>query len=169
MSRGSFQPRLIPSNWAKSGDCTALTINRRQQFSAILINWLYIRRIPGNNDHMTHGETGERPWGTYLVLDDEPEFKVKRIVVEAGKRLSYQWHQHRSEHWFIVNGDAIVTLNDVTHKLSAGEAIDVPRGAKHRIENPGPNVLIFVEVQHGDYFGEDDIIRIEDDFGRTDG
>jgi len=117
---------------------------------------------------MPYGETGHRPWGTYLVLDDEPGHKVKRISVDAGKRLSYQFHEHRSEHWFITAGMAVVVLNDVEHELRAGDAIDVPRRSKHRIENPGPDPLIFVEVQYGDYFGEDDIIRIDDDYGRAD-
>ncbi len=117
---------------------------------------------------MATGETGERPWGTYLVLDDEPEFKVKRIVVEPGKRLSYQFHEHRQEHWFITTGQALVVLDEAKHKLVAGDAIDIPRGSKHRIENPGLVDLIFVEVQLGDYFGEDDIIRLDDDFGRAD-
>ena len=116
---------------------------------------------------MAYGETGDRPWGTYLVLDDEPGHKVKRISVNAGKRLSYQFHEHRSEHWFITTGMAIVVLDDIAYELRAGDAIEVPRRAKHRIENPGPDPLIFVEVQYGDYFGEDDIIRLDDDFGRA--
>ncbi len=116
---------------------------------------------------MAYGETGERPWGTYLVLDDEPGHKVKRISVEPGKRLSYQFHQFRAEHWFVTSGNAVVVLDGQNHALSAGQAIDIPRKAKHRIENPGPDELVFVEVQYGDYFGEDDIIRLDDDFGRA--
>lgn len=127
-----------------------------------------MRRISGNNVPMSYGETGERPWGTYLVLDDEPGHKVKRISVDAGKRLSYQFHEHRAEHWFVTSGRAVVTLDGVDIALCPGDAIDVPRRAKHRIENPGPDPLIFVEVQYGDYFGEDDIIRIDDDYGRAD-
>ena len=117
---------------------------------------------------MPYGETGERPWGTYFVLDDEPGHKVKRISVDAGRRLSYQFHEYRSEHWFITAGQAVVILDGVEHALCPGEAIDVPRRAKHRIENPGPGQLVFVEVQYGEYFGEDDIIRLDDDFGRAD-
>jgi len=117
---------------------------------------------------MPYGETGERPWGTYFVLDDEPGHKVKRISVDAGKRLSYQFHEYRSEHWFITAGQARVILDGVEHALCPGESIDVPRRAKHRIENPGSDQLIFVEVQYGEYFGEDDIIRLDDDFGRAD-
>jgi mannose-6-phosphate isomerase len=112
-------------------------------------------------------ETDERPWGSYSVLDDQPTFKVKRIEVRPGKRLSYQRHARRSEHWFIVSGSARVTLDGVTSDLSAGDAVDIPVGTDHRIENPAGGPMVFVEVQHGDYFGEDDIVRLEDDYGRT--
>jgi mannose-6-phosphate isomerase len=113
-------------------------------------------------------EHDHRPWGSYTVLDDAAgTHKVKRIVVEPGKRLSYQRHGRRAEHWFMVEGSARVTLDGRQCDLGPGEAIDIPRGAAHRIENPGPVPLVFVEVQHGDYFGEDDIERLEDDFGRA--
>ena len=116
---------------------------------------------------MVEPEFDERPWGNYLVLSDEADCKVKRIVVHPGKRLSYQRHARRAEHWFIVAGSAQVTLDGVTHLLGAGEAIDIPRGSAHRIENVGADDLVFIEVQHGDYFGEDDIVRLADDFGRA--
>ncbi len=113
-------------------------------------------------------EQDHRPWGSYTVLDDAAaSHKVKRIVVEPGKRLSYQRHERRAEHWFMVEGSARVTLDGRQWDLGPGEAIDIPRGSAHRIENPGPVPLVFVEVQHGDYFGEDDIERLEDDFGRA--
>jgi mannose-6-phosphate isomerase len=108
-----------------------------------------------------------RPWGSYTVLDDAPDHKVKRIEVKPGCRLSYQRHQRRAEHWFIVSGDAKVTLNGVANHLESGAAIDIPTGASHRIANPGDKALVFIEVQVGDYFGEDDIERLEDDFGRA--
>ncbi|HOJ52380.1 MAG TPA: glycosyltransferase [Syntrophales bacterium] len=108
-----------------------------------------------------------RPWGFYEVLSDEANHKVKRITVYPGARLSYQRHKHRSEHWYVVEGRAIVTLNGEKKKLHAGEAIDLPRGAWHRIENEGEKNLVFIEVQTGDYFGEDDIERSEDDYGRA--
>jgi mannose-6-phosphate isomerase len=115
-------------------------------------------------------EFDERPWGTYLVLDDAAaDHKVKRIVVDPGKRLSYQSHARRSEHWFVVSGTAKVTLDGVEHLVLAGESIDVPQGTAHRCENPGERPLVFIEVQFGSYFGEDDIVRYEDDFGRADG
>ena len=116
---------------------------------------------------MNQREHDERPWGSYTVLDDEaPDHKVKRIVVRPGHRLSYQRHSRRSEHWFIVSGRARVTIEGVERDLVAGQAVDVPRGSAHRIEATGSGDLVFVEVQHGDYFGEDDIERLDDDYGR---
>lgn len=113
-------------------------------------------------------EYDERPWGSYTVLDDEArDHKVKRIVVLPGKRLSYQRHAKRSEHWLIIDGDAVVTLEGSEIALGPGASIDIPAGSAHRIENPGDRELVFIEVQHGSYFGEDDIVRLEDDFGRV--
>ena len=112
-------------------------------------------------------ERDDRPWGSYEVLEDAPSHKVKRIEVKPGRRLSYQRHQQRAEHWFVVAGRAEVTLNDAAITLATGDAIDIPRGAAHRIANNGDEQLVFIEVQHGDYFGEDDIERLEDDFGRA--
>jgi mannose-6-phosphate isomerase len=108
-----------------------------------------------------------RPWGTFQVLDEDDTYKVKRITVDPGQRLSYQLHHRRAEHWVIVGGDARVTLDDVMHDLGPGRSIDIPRGSRHRIENPGTEVLTFIEVQQGDYFGEDDIVRFDDDYGRA--
>ena len=117
---------------------------------------------------MKEREHDERPWGSYTVLDDDaPDHKVKRMVVHPGKRLSYQRHSKRAEHWFIVSGRARVTLDGVDIELAAGDAIDIPRASAHRIANEGSTDLVFVEVQHGTYFGEDDIERLEDDFGRV--
>jgi mannose-6-phosphate isomerase len=112
-------------------------------------------------------ERDERPWGSYEVLVDAPDHKVKQIVVKPGKRLSYQKHARRSEHWFIVRGNGTVTLNDAAVPVAPGTAVDLALGASHRIENTGSEDLVFVEVQHGEYFGEDDIVRLEDDFGRA--
>lgn len=116
---------------------------------------------------MSVRETDERPWGSYLVLDDEPGHKVKRITVRPGGRLSYQRHDHRSEHWFVVSGSGVVVLEDVEHAVDAGVAVDVPCGTAHRIQSTGDRDLVFIEVQHGDYFGEDDILRLDDDYGRV--
>ena len=108
----------------------------------------------------------ERPWGSFTVLDEGSGFKVKRIEVLAGKRLSYQKHAQRAEHWFVVSGTAKVTLDGEDIIKRAGEAIDIPIGAAHRVENPGGELLVFIEVQQGNYLGEDDIVRLQDDFGR---
>ena len=112
-------------------------------------------------------DPSRRPWGFYEILSDEADHKVKKIVVYPNKRLSYQSHQKRAEHWFIVSGKATVTLNDEDHELSAGQAIDIPRMAKHRIANHSEDNMTFIEIQTGDYFGEDDIERYEDDYGRS--
>lgn len=108
-----------------------------------------------------------RPWGSFTVLDEDAGYKVKRIEVLPGKRLSYQKHRQRAEHWFVVRGTAKVTLNDETILVETANAIDIEIGDAHRVENPSETEdLIFIEVQRGDYLGEDDIIRLEDDFGR---
>lgn len=109
-----------------------------------------------------------RPWGSFTVLDDHSDFKVKRIEVLPGKRLSYQRHSLRAEHWFVVRGTAKVTLNDAEIIVKAGESLDIATGDAHRVENPdNSELLVFIETQTGDYFGEDDIVRLDDDFGRT--
>lgn len=109
----------------------------------------------------------ERPWGSFTVLDDAPTHKVKSITVTPGQRLSYQRHSHRSEHWFVISGDASVTLDGVEFTVSPGHYADIPQGVAHRLENKGSHPLVIIEVQHGDYFGEDDIIRLSDDYGRA--
>ncbi len=109
----------------------------------------------------------ERPWGNFTVLDEGDTFKVKRIEVYSGKRLSYQKHAQRAEHWYIVQGAATVTLDGRDIPLQAGEAVDIPQGTAHRIENSGEVTMVFIEVQRGTYFGEDDIVRLEDDYGRN--
>jgi mannose-6-phosphate isomerase-like protein (cupin superfamily) len=112
-------------------------------------------------------EYDERPWGSYTVLDDvKDDHKVKRIVVTPGKRLSYQTHKFRAEHWYVVSGVATVVLDGETRELTPGESVDIPIGAAHRCENHGEEPVVFIEVQRGTYFGEDDIVRLEDDFGR---
>lgn len=108
-----------------------------------------------------------RPWGTFTVLDEGKDFKVKRIEVLPGKRLSYQKHSQRAEHWVVIQGIAKVTIDDREIVVSPGQAIDIAIGAAHRVENPGEELLLFIEVQRGTYLGEDDIIRLQDDFGRT--
>ena len=108
-----------------------------------------------------------RPWGGYQVLESAPDHSVKRIDVHPGKRLSLQRHSRRAEHWVIVSGEAVVVLENRELSLGRGGSVDIPLGAMHRIGNPGPGPLVFIEIQYGDYFGEDDIERFEDDFGRA--
>jgi len=107
-----------------------------------------------------------RPWGFYTVLSYEPDHKVKSIHVFPGKRLSLQKHRHRAEHWNVVYGEGLVTLDGKQIRLKKADSIDIPKGAVHRIENPTNENMAFIEVQTGDYLGEDDIVRLEDDFGR---
>jgi len=116
---------------------------------------------------MKGNEEASPPWGRWVVLDDDDAFKVKRIEVLPGKRLSYQKHFKREEHWYIVKGQARVTRDGQDHLLGEGACISIGREALHRIENVGSDLLVFIEVQRGEYFGEDDIVRMEDDFGRA--
>lgn len=111
-------------------------------------------------------ETELRPWGSFTVLEEGVNYKVKRILVEPGKRLSLQYHNHRSEHWVIVSGIAKITLNDEVKVVYPDETIYVSCGTHHRLENVGQELLVVVEVQFGSYLGEDDIIRLDDDYKR---
>ena len=110
--------------------------------------------------------TDHRPWGRFTILADENDHKVKRITVAPGQRLSLQRHNHRREHWLIVSGRATVTLDDTLLELEPGESIDIALRAVHRVQNKGTEDVVFIEVQLGDYFGEDDTERLEDDYGR---
>ena len=112
-------------------------------------------------------EISIRPWGRYLVIDDSPTHKVKQIWVTPGARLSYQRHEKRAEHWFVVSGSGQLTLDGTVSELTPGSSVDIAIGQLHRIANTGTEELLFIEVQTGTYFGEDDIVRVEDDFGRV--
>lgn len=107
-----------------------------------------------------------RPWGEYWVLQDEKTHKVKKIMVNTGGRLSYQYHFKRSEVWTIVEGMAHITLDGIVKEYYVGDVAEIPQGVKHRIENRSEKPVVFIEVQYGTYFGEDDIVRIEDDYNR---
>jgi mannose-6-phosphate isomerase-like protein (cupin superfamily) len=109
-----------------------------------------------------------RPWGSWEVIDEGDGYKVKRIHVTPGCRLSYQMHDHRSEHWVILSGVATCTIDGETLVAYEGHTVDVPQGAKHRLANLGKIELVIIEVQRGKYTGEDDIVRLEDDYGRHD-
>lgn len=111
--------------------------------------------------------TETRPWGSFYVLDEDIGFKVKRIVVTPGGRLSLQSHRHRAEHWTVVTGEATVTVGDRAQMLTRGLSIDIGLGDKHRLENFGATDVVLIEVQFGDYLGEDDIVRYEDAYQRS--
>ncbi len=108
----------------------------------------------------------QRPWGTFTVLDEGTGYKVKRIEVYPGKRLSYQKHAQRSEHWMVVQGTGKVTLDGEERLVPTGGIVDVAIEQAHRMENPGTDPMVFIEIQRGTYLGEDDIVRLQDDFGR---
>ncbi|MDH4224446.1 MAG: mannose-1-phosphate guanylyltransferase/mannose-6-phosphate isomerase [Deltaproteobacteria bacterium] len=120
----------------------------------------------GNHPEVENGTTVERPWGSYTVLFEDSGFKVKIIKILPGKRLSLQYHHHRSEDWAVVEGIVDVTLDDTTSRLAIDDFIHIPPQARHRISNPGTSPARIVEVQHGSYLGEDDIVRLEDDYHR---
>jgi mannose-1-phosphate guanylyltransferase / mannose-6-phosphate isomerase len=119
----------------------------------------------GRPEATAHAEE-QRPWGSFRVLHEGPGFKVKEIVVAPGGRLSLQSHEHRAEHWVVVAGTAQVTVDDDVVTLAPNQSVHVPLGARHRMENPGEVPMRLIEVQCGDYLGEDDIIRYEDVYGR---
>lgn len=108
-----------------------------------------------------------RPWGYYQILSDAPDHKVKRIVVAPGGQLSLQRHKLRSEHWYAIAGEGIAIINGRDQTLCAGCAVDIPQGVMHRLENISTTDLVIIEVQAGTYFGEDDIERLEDKYGRV--
>jgi len=113
---------------------------------------------------MTHEE---RPWGSFTVLHTDSRHQVKKLVVNPGMRLSLQSHKYRAEHWFIVSGSGLVQIENEKKEVTAGDSVDIPIGAKHRISCTSKDPLTFVEVQTGNSFDESDIIRHEDDFGRS--
>ena len=114
-------------------------------------------------------ERDERPWGMYEVLAEGEGYKVKRIEVKPGQRLSLQSHEKRSEHWVVVTGTALVTVGEQEITLRVNQHLIIPTQTKHRVANPGDAPLVFIEVQSGSYLGEDDITRFEDDYNRVRG
>jgi mannose-6-phosphate isomerase-like protein (cupin superfamily) len=113
-------------------------------------------------------EIGNRPWGKYEVLYDGDDCKVKRITVNPGGQLSLQYHKHRMEDWIIVSGKGDVTINGTTRTVSSPDTVHILQGDIHRVTNTSDEPFVFIEVQRGTYFGEDDIVRLEDKYGRTD-
>ncbi len=129
--------------------------------------------LPSNIQEENYLEVGVRPWGMYYVMEDKPNYKVKKIVVNSGNRLSLQSHQHRSEHWVIVSGTATVEIRDSENPekwsrvLQPNQSCYISANAMHRMANYGKIPLVFIEVQVGEYTGEDDIARFEDDYARA--
>ena len=123
-------------------------------------------KLMNHDSHKLH-RTVARPWGTYTVLEEGKNFKIKRIVVKPGASLSLQMHYHRSEHWVVVSGTASIVNDDKNMLVRTNESTYIPAGHKHRLENPGLTDLIMIEVQSGEYLGEDDIVRFDDVYGRA--
>ena len=111
----------------------------------------------------------DRPWGFFEVLHEEAGFKVKRIEVIPGERISLQLHRHRLEHWFVVLGEGLATVGNHERAVSPGASLDIGRNVRHRVENTGSGPLVFIEVQCGEVLDEGDLIRLEDDYGRATG
>ena len=112
-------------------------------------------------------ETETRPWGSFTILDEGEGFKVKRISVNPGHKLSLQYHHHRSEHWTVIQGEATVTIGESTKPVKINESVYIPLKEKHALANEGEELMQLIEVQLGDYLGEDDIVRLEDRYGRA--
>lgn len=145
-----------------TGDALLISKKGSTQKVKEVVGELKKRDTQLHNIHLT----AHRPWGTYTVLEDNPGYKIKRIVVKPGKRLSLQKHVHRSEHWIVVSGTATVTVGKETFYVRPNESTYIKMGEVHRLENAGKIPLVLIEAQVGEYTGEDDIIRIEDDFKR---
>ena len=143
-------------------DATLICPKSRAQDVKKIVQELKNRDAPEHLEHLTV----MRPWGAYTVLEEAPGYKVKRITVMPGRRLSLQLHHKRSEHWVVITGQARVTRGEEVYDLYAGQSTGIPIETPHRLENPGKDVLEIIEVQNGGYLGEDDIVRFQDDFGR---
>ena len=143
-------------------DATLVCPKDRAQDVKGIVNLLKKQKAP---EHLEHLRV-QRPWGAYTVLEEGPGYKVKRIEVIPGKRLSLQLHHQRSEHWVVIAGTARVTRGEEVYELQAGMSTGIPKESPHRLENPGQGLLEIIEIQNGPYLGEDDIVRLKDDFGR---
>ena len=144
-------------------DATLVCPKSRAQDVKRIVDILKQQGAPEHLEHLTV----HRPWGSYTVLEEGPGYKVKRVTVNAGGRLSLQLHHKRSEHWVVIAGMARVTRGDEVFDLLVGQSTAIPVETKHRLENPGGDTLHIIEVQNGPYLGEDDIVRFKDDYGRT--
>lgn len=143
-------------------DATLVCPKSRAQDVKKIVEILKQQQAPEHLEHLTV----QRPWGSYTVLEEGPGFKVKRVTVNPGGRLSLQMHHQRSEHWVVISGTARVTRDQEAFDLHVGESTAIPVKTKHRLENPGKETVHIIEVQNGPYLGEDDIVRFKDDYGR---
>ncbi len=123
-------------------------------------------KLQQRNEHDVHARV-YRPWGWYEGIDSGERFQVKRIMVKPGEKLSLQMHHHRAEHWVVVSGSAMITVDGETKLFTENESTYIPIGSTHRLENPGKLPLHLIEVQSGSYLGEDDIVRFQDTYGRA--
>jgi len=145
-------------------DATLVCPRERAQEVKDLVTELHRQHLVESVQHTTV----ERPWGRYLIMDEGPGFKVKRIVVDPGKKLSLQVHQRRAEHWVVVSGAARVTNGSEVRLVAANQSVYIPPKTPHRLENPTVEPIQLIEVQTGDYLEEDDILRLDDDYWRPD-
>ena len=143
-------------------DATLVCPKSRAQDVKQLVDILKKQNAPEHLEHLTV----HRPWGSYTILEEGPGYKVKRVTVKPGGRLSLQMHHRRSEHWVVIAGTARVTRGDEVFDLNIGHSTEIPLETRHRLENPGQELLHIIEVQNGPYLGEDDIVRFQDDYGR---
>lgn len=146
-------------------DATLVCPKSRAQDVKKIVDILKQQQAPEHLEHLTV----QRPWGSYTVLEEGPGFKVKRVTVNPGGRLSLQMHHQRSEHWVVISGTARVTRDQEAFDLHVGESTAIPVKTQHRLENPGKETVHIIEVQNGPYLGEDDIVRFKDDYGRIAG
>jgi mannose-1-phosphate guanylyltransferase/mannose-6-phosphate isomerase len=144
-------------------DATLVCPKSRAQDVKRIVDILKQQGAPEHLEHLTV----HRPWGSYTVLEESAGYKVKRVTVNAGGRLSLQLHHQRSEHWVVIGGTARVTRGEEIFDLQVGQSTAIPVETQHRLENPGHETLHIIEVQNGPYLGEDDIVRFKDDYGRT--
>ena len=143
-------------------DATLVCPKSRAQDVKQLVEILKKQNAPEHLEHLTV----QRPWGSYTILEEGLGYKVKRVTVKPGGRLSLQMHHRRSEHWVVITGTARVTRGDEVFDLKIGHSTEIPVETRHRLENPGQETLHIIEVQNGPYLGEDDIVRFQDDYGR---
>ena len=144
-------------------DATLVCPKNKSQDVKKLVEILKQQGAPEHLEHLTV----HRPWGSYTVLEEGQGYKVKRVTVNPGGRLSLQMHHKRSEHWVVIAGTARVTRGKEIFDLAVGQSTAIPVETPHRLENPGSDILHIIEVQNGPYVGEDDIVRFQDDYGRT--